>query len=86
MPQTDLVKARKNAATLGVEVKKSTKTHKKLDVFRSNQKLASIGDKRYTDFLQTGDKEQQKRYKSRHQKTRVKVGTPSFYADRILWS
>ena len=86
MPQTNLVKARKNAATLGVQVKKSTKKHKKLDVFRSDQKLASIGDKPYTDFLQTGDKQQQKRYKSRHQRTRVKVGTPSFYADRILWS
>ena len=86
MPQTNLAKARKNAATLGVQVKKSTNKHKKLDVFRSDQKLASIGDKRYTDFLQTGDKEQQKRYKSRHQRTRVKEGTRSFYADRILWS
>ena len=86
MPQTNLVKARKNAARLGVQVKRSTTEHKKLDVFRSDQKLVSIGDKRYTDFLQTGDKEQQKRYKSRHQKTRVKVGTPSFYADQILWS
>ena len=56
-----------------------------MDVFRE-KKLASIGDKRYTDFLQTGDKQQQKRYKSRHQRTRVKVGTPSFYADRIFWS
>ena len=86
MPQTNLIKARNNANALGVQVKKSTKKHKKLDVFRSNQKLASIGDKRYTDFLQTSDKEQQKRYKSRHQRTRVKEGTPSFYADRILWS
>ena len=86
MPQTNLVQARKNAAILGVQVKKSTNKHKKLDVFRSEKKFASIGDNRYTDFLQTGDKEQQKRYKSRHQKTRVKEGTRSFYADRIIWS
>ncbi len=30
-------------------------------------------------------KARRKAYKSRHQKTRVKVGTPSYYADKILW-
>ena len=58
MPQTKLAKARRNAAKLhGVTVKESTVKHKKLDVFKDGNKLASIGDIRYSDLLQHGDKE-----------------------------
>jgi hypothetical protein len=86
MPQTNLSKARANAKKLGVTIKPSTHKGKKLDVFRDDVKVASIGDLRYEDFLQHGDKQRQANYKSRHSNTRHKVGSPSYYADKILWS
>ena len=62
MPQTNLAKAKARAKSLGVEVKPSTRKNKKLDVFDATgkKKLASIGDKRYSDFLQHGDEERRK--------------------------
>lgn len=87
MPQTNLAKAQARAQSLGVKVKFSTRKNKKLDVFdrRSGEKLASIGDKRYSDFLQHGDEERRKRYKARHEPHRHKKGTASYFADKILW-
>ena len=85
MPQTNIAKARARAKVLGVEVKPSTRKHKKLDVFDGNKKIASIGDKRYSDFLQHGDEARRRRYKARHEPHRHKRGTASFYADQILW-
>ena len=86
MPQTDLVKAKARASALGVIVKASALKHKKLDVYsKDGKKLASIGDKRYSDFLQHGDKERRRLYKVRHQKNRTVKGTPGYYADKILW-
>ena len=86
MPQTNLSKAKERAKQLGVTVKASTRKHKKLDVFdRSGKKITSIGDIRYSDFLQHGDEDRRKRYKKRHEKYRHEVGTASYYADRILW-
>ena len=86
MPQTNLTKARRRASKLGVTVRRSTRKHKKLDVFdKRGRKLASIGDVRYSDYLQHGDAERRRRYKARHEKTRHKKGSPSYFADRILW-
>ena len=62
MPQTDIKKAKENAAKIGVEVRPAKNPKKKLEVYKDGKKLATIGDKNYTDFLQTGDKQQQKRY------------------------
>jgi hypothetical protein len=86
MPQTNLAKAQARAKSLGVEVKPSTRKHKKLDVFDdTGKKLASIGDKRYSDYLQHGDDERRRRYKARHESHRHKKGSASYYADQILW-
>ena len=85
MPQTNITKAKERAKSLGVQVKASTKKNKKLDVFAEGEKIASIGDKRYSDYLQHGDEARRKRYKARHEQNRHKKGTPAFYADRILW-
>lgn len=86
MPQTDLKKAKSKAAKIGVTVKPSTVKHKKLDVFnRDGDKVASIGDLRYSDFNLHGDSERRRRYKARHEKHRHKKGTASYYADKILW-
>ena len=85
MPQTNIKKAKERAKRLGVEVKASTRKHKKLDVFKNGEKVASIGDVRYSDYLQHGDEERRKRYKARHEPHRHKKGTASYYADQILW-
>ena len=85
MSQTNLKKARAKAAKLGVSIKASTAKHKKLDVFKDGDKVASIGDLRYSDFNQHGDPERRRRYKARHEKHRRLVGTASYYADKILW-
>ena len=86
MPQTNLTKAKQRASKLGVTVKPSTRKHKKLDVFRNNEKIASIGDLRYSDYLQHNDKERRKRYKMRHESDRHRVGSAGYYADKILWT
>ena len=85
MPQTDLVKARARAKKLGVTIKPSTRKHKKLDVYKHGEKISSIGDTRYSDFLQHGDEERRRLYKKRHEKNRHKKGSPGYYADKILW-
>ena len=86
MPQTNLTKAQERAKKLGVTIKPSTRKHKKLDVFnKAGDKIASIGDIMYLDFLQHNDAERRKRYKQRHEATRHVKGSPSFYADQILW-
>ena len=85
MPQTNLTKAKARAKMLRVEVKPSTRKNKKLDVFKNGQRVASIGDRRYSDFLQHGDEERRKLYKARHEPYRHKKGTPSYFADKILW-
>lgn len=84
--------SKKQAKKLGVTIKKSTRKNKKIDVFKNNKKIASIGAKGYSDFptytKTKGKAYANKRrtlYKKRHQKTRTKVGSNSYYADRILW-
>ena len=86
MPQTNLIKARKNADKLGVTVKASSNKHKKLDVFKQGKKIASIGHIAYSDLLQHGDTERRERYKKRHESNRHKKDTAGYFADRILWS
>jgi hypothetical protein len=73
------------AKKLGVEIKPSMIKNKKIDVYKNGKKIASIGDKRFSDFATTGDKERRRLYKIRHEKTRKKKNTPSYWADQILW-
>ena len=86
MPTYDLAIAKKNAAKIGVEVMPSKNKKKKLDVYKYGKKVASIGSKYYYDYTITRDKQKQKAYLARFAKTRVKVGTPSYYAWKILWA
>jgi hypothetical protein len=80
------------AKQLGVQIKPSTRKDKKIDVFKNNEKVASIGAKGYKDFP-TYKKEKglafaearRRLYKERHEKDRHKKGTAGFYADKILW-
>ena len=80
------------ADKLGVNVKESKKKGKKLDVYKDGELVASVGDKKYKDYptylgLEGKEKadERRKLYKLRHSKHRHKVGTPSYYADKLLW-
>lgn len=81
------------ASKLGVTVKPSSISGKKIDVFdKSGNKLASIGAIGYGDyptFLKEKGKAfadiRRKAYKSRHEKDRHQRGTPGYYADQLLW-
>tara|TARA_R100000654_G_scaffold2545_1_gene9388 strand:+ start:249 stop:527 length:279 start_codon:yes stop_codon:yes gene_type:complete len=83
---------RTRARAIGVSIKPSKVKGKKLDVFKGDKKVASIGALGMGDYetfkktkgLEFANK-RRKAYKSRHGKTRTKVGTPSYYADKILW-
>lgn len=83
---------RANAKKLGVTLKPSSNTSKKLDVFKNGKKIFSIGAMGYRDFdsyLRDFPKayanERRRLYKVRHQNNRNKKDTAGFYADRILW-
>ena len=85
MPQTNLTTAAKKAKVIGVTIRPSTIKNKKLDVYKDGNKVASIGDLRYEDFNTHHDSMRRAAYKKRHEKYRHKVGTPSYYSDKILW-
>lgn len=83
---------RRQARKLGVVVKKSTNKKKKIDVFKKGKKVGSVGAIGYNDyptFIKTRGKvyadRRRKAYKRRHQKYRNRVGTNSYYADKLLW-
>tara|TARA_E500000305_G_scaffold88496_1_gene75243 strand:+ start:1112 stop:1387 length:276 start_codon:yes stop_codon:yes gene_type:complete len=83
---------KKQARRLGVHVKPSTRGNKKIDVFKDGKRIASVGHKAYGDFptfTKTRGKEyadeRRRLYKIRHEKTRHKKGTPSYWADQLLW-
>lgn len=83
----------KNADRLGVVIKPSTTKNKKLDVFsKRGNKLATVGDTRYNDYnsyIQTKGldyaNERKRLYNIRHNKTKGIKGTPSYYANELLW-
>lgn len=85
------------ARKLGVKVKPSTRKGKKIDVFKNGKKVASVGATGYDDYPTFMQKERKgqvpkgtaerrrKLYKIRHRKDRNVVGSPGYYADRLLW-
>ena len=81
------------AKKIGVSIKPSTDSKKKLDVYLDDKKISSIGDINYNDYasyIKTNGLEyadnRKRLYKIRHEKTRKVVGSKSYYADQILWS
>ena len=78
------------AKKLNVEIKPSTNKKKKIDVYKNNKKIASIGAIGYNDFPTFIDKkgiefanQRRKLYKIRHKKDlNSKNG---YYANKILW-
>ena len=80
------------AKSLNVDIKPSTKTNKKIDVYKNNKYICSIGDSRYSDYptyLSTHNLEYANKRKAlyhlRHQKEKDKLNTAGYYAYHILW-
>jgi len=84
---------KKQAKILGVKIKISERKNKKLDVFDNNDNyICSIGDNRYNDYRSYIEEKglkyantRRRLYKIRHEKNRHIEGTPSYYADQLLW-
>jgi hypothetical protein len=81
-----------NASKLGVVIKPSTVKGKKIDVYKNDVKIASIGALGYMDYDSyikskglTFANERRRLYKIRHANDRNKKGSAGFYADKILW-
>ena len=82
----------KRAEQMKVTVQLSEQKNKKLDVFKNDVKIASIGDSRYKDFptyvIENGIEfaNQRKRlYYIRHKKDIEKLNSNGFYAAKLLW-
>lgn len=87
---TDYTKTQ--AKKLGVDVKPSSNPKKKIDVFKNNLKIASVGGFGYKDYptyiKSNGMVYANKRrelYKIRHAKDLKKEGSAGFYANKLLW-
>jgi len=92
MPYTIKNYTKQQAKKLGVKVKASKRKGKKIDVFKGDKKVASVGAIGYNDYptyiQKKGKKyaeERRKLYKKRHQKDRTKKGSAGYYADKLLW-
>lgn len=85
------------AAKLGLTVKPSKNKGKKIDVFKSGKKVASVGALGMNDYptymelekkksVPEGTaKKRQKLYKNRHSADRVVKYSNGYYADKLLW-
>jgi hypothetical protein len=83
---------KENARKLGVTIKPSTNKSKKIDVYYGGIKIASIGAIGYKDYSMhlaekglTYANQRRRLYRIRHESDRTKIGTPGYYADKILW-
>jgi len=83
---------KKKAKELNVTVKPSSNKKKKIDVYKDNKKVASIGAKGYSDYptyVKSGGKEyadkRRELYKARHSKDSKVVGSNGYYANELLW-
>ena len=78
------------AKKLKVDIKPSTRKNKKIDVYKDDNYICSIGDSRYLDFpsylLIDKDLAEKRRalYHKRHKKDNIE-GTKGFYSLNILW-
>jgi hypothetical protein len=82
----------KQAKKLGVSVKPSTNKTKKIDVFRKNKKIASVGANGMNDFptyIQKRGmkfaKTRRRLYRIRHEKDRHIKNSNGYWSDKLLW-
>ena len=83
---------RDQAKKFGVTVKVSKNPLKKIDVFKDNNKIASIGQRGAKDYgiylIEKGEKyanERRRLYRIRHAGKGSKVGSPGYWAWHLLW-
>lgn len=83
---------RKRAKELGVSVKPSHNSKKKIDIFRDGEFITSVGAAGYKDYptywKEMGKAyadERRRLYKIRHQYDRTKKGSDGWFADQLLW-
>ena len=83
---------RDQANKLGVSVKLSPHSGKKIDVYKNNSLIASVGAIGYSDYptyikthgLDYANK-RRKLYKIRHNNDRKILNTNGYWADKLLW-
>jgi hypothetical protein len=82
----------RKARKIGVTVKPSTNKTKKIDVFKKNKKIASVGANGMNDFPtyikkfgMKYAKTRRRLYRMRHEKDRHKKWTNGWLADQLLW-
>ena len=82
----------KQADKLGVSIKPSTNKKKKIDVFKQDKKIASIGAAGmgdYGQYLETKGKkyanERRRLFKARFEKSSKVKDSPAYFAKKILW-
>ena len=80
----------KKAKELGVVIKLSKTKNKKIDVFKNDKKIATIGDDRYLSYPEYIQEkgleyanERRKLYKQRHKKDLSKGN--GYWSNKILW-
>lgn len=80
------------AKKLGLTVKPSTNKTKKIDVYKKNKKIASVGANGMNDYptyiKKRGlkyAKTRRKLYKIRHNKDRHTKWSNGWFADKLLW-
>ena len=82
----------KQAKKIGVNIKPSKRKNKKIDVYKGDKYITSIGDSRYLDYPQYKKlfgaeiaENKRKAYKKRHIKDINIKNSAGYYASRILW-
>ena len=80
------------ASKLNVTIKPSRFAHKKIDVFKKGELIASIGDSSYSDYpthiLERGKAyadQRRKAYRKRHAKDIHNKDENGFWSSEILW-
>ena len=83
---------KQKAKELNVKIKPSSNPKKKIDVYKDNKKVASVGAIGYDDYptyiIKKGKSyadERRRLYKIRHSKDKDKIGSNGYYDDKILW-
>lgn len=77
------------AKTLGVELRPSNTKMKTIDIYKNDEFVCSIGNKRYLDFPALVDKfgmnvacDKRREYKIRHKYSKGEV---AFFTNKIIW-
>ena len=82
----------KQTQRLGVQIRPSTNKEKKIDVFKNDQKIASIGASKmgdYPTYIKTKGKkyadERRRLFNARFEKSSKVKDSPAYFAKEILW-